>query len=728
MSWVCKACRTVVEESAQEVDSTRCPVCGTELERDQARRNARDLAARAFGRYDLIDCVGSGHFGNVWRAFDTKLQREVALKIPKFVGSEARDRSLFFREARAAARLNHPGIVTVHEVGEEDNCVFIVSEFVRGGTLQSHLREEPLSIPDTVQCALQIVSALGYAHENQIVHRDLKPSNILLSESRQPKIADFGLAKQFSREDSVGEEQTREGQVFGTIAYMSPEQARGAHSLLDQRSDLYSFGVIFYEMLTRRRPFRTGDADFAQKLQFELPPPPRDLNALLPTRLSEICMKCLAKSPDDRYQTAREIEADLLAWQTSSSESVETDEFDLVALRADRVAPPVKTSGDWWPSGKIGRRAALGLGLTSAAVALAAATGNPFKYLPKPGNVRITTNPPGARVVFWGFHPQYGILDPEQRYEARGLTPTTIDLPPGDYFVVAAINDEVFHEVIRRVPKNPQGLPPGVRHHQYRYVDGVVNLGRIDLFGTEVTEEMALCPAAERMPMGVGSTGHSAHHRRIPAFYIETTETPYRRLSQRFPDLKGIRSYTVFNRKPELRPTSYVMPADQIWFDDALWMAELMGLRLMFESEYECVATNQGTTLFPWGNDPSPAKDWRYGLAGFAPHDVVTVGGKEVKGLFSNVAEWTMTPACVYPREDGKEIGLDVDATDFFVIRVGDKTLIESGEPSPELLALGCRSRDKAHRNTMIGGLGFRTVRSQRPRLTVQDIEEILRR
>lgn len=272
MSWVCKACRTVVEESAQEVDSTRCPVCGTELERDQARRNARDLAARAFGRYDLIECVGSGHFGNVWRAFDTKLQREVALKIPKFVGSEARDRSLFFREARAAARLNHPGIVTVHEVGEEDNCVFIVSEFVKGGTLQSLLREEPLSIPDTVQCALQIVSALAYAHENQIVHRDLKPSNILLSKSRQPKIADFGLAKQFSGEGSVGEEQTREGQVFGTIAYMSPEQARGAHSLLDQRSDLYSFGVIFYEMLTRRRPFRTGEADFAQKLQFELPP------------------------------------------------------------------------------------------------------------------------------------------------------------------------------------------------------------------------------------------------------------------------------------------------------------------------------------------------------------------------------------------------------------------------------------------------------------------------
>jgi serine/threonine protein kinase len=686
------------------------------------------MAARAFGRYDLVDCVGSGHFGNVWRAFDTKLRREVALKIPKFVGSEARDRSLFFREAQAAAGLNHPGIVTVYEVGEEDNCVFIVSEFVKGGTLQVLLREEPLSIPDTVKCALQIVSALGYAHENQVVHRDLKPSNILLGEFRQPKIADFGLAKQFSGESSAGEEQTREGQIFGTIAYMSPEQARGAHTLLDQRSDLYSFGVVFYEMLTRNRPFRTGDPDFAQKLQFELPLPPRNLNSLLPARLSDICMKCLAKSPEDRYQTAREIEADLLAWQESSSESEDTEEFDLVSLRPAVGQPSTKAASTvWWPGSKIGRRAALGLGLTSAAVALAAATGNPFKYLPKPGNVRISTNPPGARVVFWGFHPQYGILDPEQRYEAPGVTPTTIELPPGDYFVVAAINDEYFHEVIRRVPKNPEALQPGIRHQQYRYADGVINLGTIELFGEEAARDMALCPAQESFTMGVGTEGLSAHRRRIPSFYLEATETPYRRLTERFPELRGIRSYLPFGRNPETRPTNYDLPADNIWWDDALWMAELMGRRLMFESEYECVATNSGTTKFPWGDDPEKAQDWNLGPVGVAPHDVVEVGGVSVKGLFSNSAEWTMTPACIYPRADGKEIGLDVDATDFFVVRGGDKPLLESGAPSERMLQYGARAREKVHRTDKVEGLGFRCARSQRPRLTVQDIEEIIR-
>jgi serine/threonine protein kinase/formylglycine-generating enzyme required for sulfatase activity len=698
------------------------------------------MAAKAFARYELVECVGSGHFGNVWRAFDTKLQRQVALKIPKFIGSEAKDRSQFFHEARAAARLNHRGIVTVHEVGEEENCVYIVSEFVGGGTLQTILREEPLSISDVVNYALQILSALGHAHENQIIHRDLKPANILIGDQRQLKIADFGLAKQYSVEGSSGVEQTKEGQVFGTMVYMSPEQARGAHSLLDQRSDLYAFGVIFYEMLTRNRPFRSGDPDFATKLQFELPIPPRQLNSLLPDVLSDICMKCLAKSPDDRYANAGQIEADLQSWLSSSSSSEETDEFDIVPLRglaappkAQEAAPspptPASTSsGGWLGGGKLGRRAVLGLGLTSAAVALAATTGNPFKYLPKPGNVRVTTNPPGARVVFWGFHPQYGILDPEQRYEARGVTPTTIDLPPGDYFVVAALNDEIFHEVIRRVPKNPQGLPPGIRHQQYRYVDGVVNLAEIDLFGSEATEGMALSPAEPEFQMGIGNEGYFAHRRRIPSFYIESTETTYRKLAERFPNLRGIRSYVVFNQRPEDRPTDFDLPAEQIWWDDALWMAELMGKRLMFESEYECVATNRGTTVFPWGDDPTPAKKWLVGSVGVADFDVVQVGNTRVQGLFSNAAEWTMTPACIYPRADGKEIGLDVDSADFFVIRGGDKPLMESGEPSERLLQLGSRSRDKAHRNTMIGGLGFRCARSHRPRLTVEDIEEIIRK
>lgn len=698
------------------------------------------MATKAFDRYELVECVGSGHFGNVWRAFDTKLHRQVALKIPKFIGSEAKDRSQFFREARAAARLNHRGIVTVHEVGEEENCVYIVSEFVGGGTLQAILREEPLSIPDAVNYATQILSALRHAHDNQIIHRDLKPANILIGDQRQLKIADFGLAKHSSVEASSGDEQTKEGQVFGTMVYMSPEQARGAHSLLDQRSDLYAFGVIFYEMLTRNRPFRSGDPDFANKLQFESPIPPRQLNSLLPDALSDICMKCLAKSPDDRYGSAGEIEADLQDWFTRSTGSDETDEFDLVRPRGEVTPsaasatfpksrqPPNTSSSGWLQGGKLGRRAVLGLGLTSAAVALAATAGNPFKYLPKPGNVRVTTNPPGARVVFWGFHPQYGIIDPEQRYEARGVTPTTIDLPPGDYFVVAALNDEIFHEVIRRVPKNPQGLSPAVRHHQYRYVDGVVNLSEIDLFGPEAAEGMALCPAEPEFQMGIGNEGYFSHRRRIPSFHIESTETTYRKLAERFPNLRGIRSYMVFNQKPEDRPTDFDFPAEQIWWDDALWMAELMGKRLMFESEYECVATNRGTTIFPWGNDPSPAKNWMVGRVGTAPHDVIQVGGVEVKGLFSNAAEWTMTPACVYPRDDGKEIGLDVDSADFFVIRGGDTSLIVSGEPSERLLQMGSRSRDKAHRNTMIGGLGFRCARSQRPRLTVQDIEEIIRK
>ncbi len=174
---------------------------------------------------------------------------------------------------------------------------------------------------------------------------------------------------------------------------MSPEQARGAHSLLDQRSDLYSFGVIFYEMLTRRRPYRTGDADFAQKLQFELPPPPRDLNALLPARLSEICMKCLAKSRTTG--TRRPVRSRRTCWHGRPPVPRALRLMSLIWLLCEWIASPRQSKLPSLVAQRQDRAtSSLGAGPDLGSCALAAATGNPFKYLPKPGNVRITTNPP----------------------------------------------------------------------------------------------------------------------------------------------------------------------------------------------------------------------------------------------------------------------------------------------------------------------------------------------
>ena len=194
MSRVCRVCRTEIEDSSAEFDSTVCPVCGTAQDLDNPGISMRKVTAQAFGRYELRDSVGSGHFGNVWRAFDTQLLREVALKIPRYVGAEAKDRSLFFREARATARLNHPGIVTVFEVGEQEFCVYIISEFVRGGTLQGLLKLGKPSVFRAVKYAEQILSALDHAHTNKVVHRDLKPGNILEPVSK-PFHSNFPLAR-----------------------------------------------------------------------------------------------------------------------------------------------------------------------------------------------------------------------------------------------------------------------------------------------------------------------------------------------------------------------------------------------------------------------------------------------------------------------------------------------------------------------------------------------------
>lgn len=262
------------------------------------------------GRYELRRQIGTGSFGLVFLAIDPDLQRDVALKVPRqgyFVSRD--DERRFFREAQSGAKLNHAGIVAVHDVSLTGELPYIASEFVDGKTLAEWM-DDGLKTRDAVQFVIKICDALDHAHRHGVVHRDIKPSNILIDQHQAPRITDFGLAYR----DDVEMTMTLEGTVLGTPAYMAPEQAAGHRSLIGARSDIYSVGVILYKMLCGELPFSGGKRMMIYQVIHEDPVRPTKLNTNIPVDLETITLKAMAKAQEDRFQTAGAMRTELQRW------------------------------------------------------------------------------------------------------------------------------------------------------------------------------------------------------------------------------------------------------------------------------------------------------------------------------------------------------------------------------------------------------------------------------
>jgi serine/threonine protein kinase len=298
-------------------DTLYCGKCGTLLRPEKeipfSRTRTIQQLPKALaegsvlaGKYRIVEPIGKGGMGVVYKAEDTKLKRSVAVKfLPSELSDDSEAGERFLREAQAVAALSHPHICTIHEINEEEKQPFIVMEYVEGQSLKQKIEQGPLDQAEALDIAIQVAEGLEEAHKKGIIHRDIKPGNIMLTTKGQAKVMDFGLAKVLGKSLI-----TKEARTMGTVAYMSPEQARGEK--VDYRSDIWSFGVVMYEMLTGQLPFK-GEHEQAivYSILKEKPEPITDLKADIPVSVVEVVGKALEKNPDKRYKQAEELLDDL---------------------------------------------------------------------------------------------------------------------------------------------------------------------------------------------------------------------------------------------------------------------------------------------------------------------------------------------------------------------------------------------------------------------------------
>jgi len=308
--FICPGCTEFLEvDEFDEEGEPLCPHCGhsfgvvlgttlTYTQGPEAKPGSRSV-----GHFDLIRVLGTGSFGSVWLARDTKLDRQVALKLPRVVV----ENSMVLHEAKTAAKLNHPNIVSVHEVGQYGEQIYIACEYIDGKTLGAAMAAGRLAIGQIIQIFIKLAAAAAHAHSEGVIHRDLKPSNVLLADAGEPVIADFGIAKMISADETI----TADGAIIGTVGYMAPEQALGLTHETDHRADVYALGVMLFESLTGSLPFRGNAQAVIRQTSSDDPPSPRRLDASIPADLETICLKCLEREVGKRYQTAVELKDEL---------------------------------------------------------------------------------------------------------------------------------------------------------------------------------------------------------------------------------------------------------------------------------------------------------------------------------------------------------------------------------------------------------------------------------
>ena len=338
------------------------------------------MIGQTVSHYRILEELGRGGMGVVYKAQDTKLDRVVALKfLPQHLTSSDAEQSRFLQEARAASALNHPNVCGIHAIGEHDGQVFIDMEYVEGKTLRSRIAEKELKIEDALEYAIQIGDALQEAHSKGIVHRDVKCENIMINSRNQVKVMDFGLAK---LKGSL--KLTKSSSTVGTLAYMAPEQIQGGE--VDSRSDIFSFGIVLYEMLTGRTPFRgEHDAAVMYSIVNSVPDPPSAIRPSISAEIDRIVHRALEKEPEDRYQHVDDMVSELRRIHKRTSRVSRAAAPPFQAVEKSQQTVPVAPESGSGMGGSERRRQRLPLwAFASGAIVLAGAFVAGYFFFLKP--------------------------------------------------------------------------------------------------------------------------------------------------------------------------------------------------------------------------------------------------------------------------------------------------------------------------------------------------------
>ncbi len=664
---------------------------------------SRRTACRKFSHYELVESIGEGQFGTVWRAKDQRLNRIVALKLPHLADFDERRRTLFLREARATAVLKHPNIVQVHGIDQDGDQPGIVSQFIEGQTLFQLLQEQRPSFAESARILSIVADAVHHAHEAGVIHRDLKPSNILIDLENQPHVSDFGLAK-WSGDQSL---LTNPGVVLGTPAYMSPEQARGDSHLVDRRSDVYSLGVLLYELLTGKPPFEGNSTLLLHQIQSQDPRAPRSHDRSIPLDLETICLKCLAKSPAERYSTAQELTEDLqrfLASEPIIARSISATERCVRWTRRNPTLATLVVVTILSTFTAIGLGASLLGAAASTPVDAALAGTSPVLAISVPLEVTLETEPAGATVVVYPLDAATGEPVISRAVRPTEKSPVSLTLSPGDYLIVTALSDGRFHEVYRHVPRDTSMTPRFYPHCLWTVTSpNSISLCCVTIPPLRDEPEMSLL--ADGQPSKTTPT--------INAFLLDKREFT---VGEALPVFSNHLPPSLRGHKELL--SSLDLPITGLLFDEAMACAELSGKRLPTATEYEFAATNGWTTLFPWGDTEPPSEAWQLSKDYKAFDETQT--SPPVYGLFSNAAEFVYSGELRPFADTRRELE---PVTRFLVL--APETLgaivrggpISDGTSMDELKSQGARWKVGTTRMILSPSIGFRCAKSKSPRL-----------